>query len=336
MKKKLLVGLTILALLFTVACGGDRAKEKEGESAEITGEEADTEISSLPSHDKYVAEVDGRGIEKEEFEKNVLFRRYSYMMNYGEEIFEGEGAKTLEDNIRNSVQEELARELVYVILAEKEGFKMDMEEAKKIYEEDFLLKNSPETLKYFEDNNLDEAFVLKRIAIDQMVGGFIEKIQDEYLASDGFKEKKDVLELVRASHIIVETQEEAEEIKALLDEESSRFEMLAVERSKDGSAENEGDLGYFEYGDMVEEFSKAAFDMEVGEISDVVTSQFGYHLIKLNDKGSLLEIMDRGIEHPSLDKKILDLSYNVIGEKLMALYEEQVEKTPIDYYKIEI
>lgn len=336
MKKKLLAGLIILVLAFSVSCG---KKQEQVEGAkpqeELAHEEAEAELSPLPSHDKFVAEVAGRGIEKEDFEKNFLFRKYSYMMSYGEDVFEGEGAKTLEESIRNALQEELARELVYVILAEKDGFSLDLEEASKIYEEDFLQKNSPETLEYFEENSLDRDFVTRRIAIDQMVGGFIERIQDDYLKSDGFKEKQEQVQLVRASHIIVDSSEEAEEIRALIEEEPSRFEMLAQERSTDASAENGGELGYFEFGDMVEEFSMAAFDLELDEVSQVVASDFGYHLIKVSDKGSLREIMDRGEEDPSLDQKILNLSYSVIGEKLLELYEKQIEETPIDYYSIE-
>jgi parvulin-like peptidyl-prolyl isomerase len=210
-----------------------------------------------------------------------------------------------------------------------------MTEAAKIYEEDFIARNTDETLKYFEENNLDKDYVTNRIAIEQLVGSFIQKLQDDYLDSDGFVEKEKTLNLVRASHILVNTQEEALEIKGLINEEPSRFEMLAKERSTCASAENEGDLGYFEATDMAEEFSKAAFAMEIDEISEVVASQFGYHIIKLTDKGTLFEILERGSEDPYLDQKLLDLSYQVVGEKLKNLYDEQLLKTPIQYYSIE-
>lgn len=338
MNKKMMIGLLILVLLTTVACGPKEEKPKETESpVENTEVEqvAEEEGPLLPSHENFVAEIDGKGITKEEFEKSYLFRKYSYIQSYGEEVFSGEGAQALERNMRLQIQEELAREQVYILLSENVGFKKDMEEAKRIYEEDFIAKNTEETLKYFEENNLDKDYVTDRIAIEQMVGSFIEKLQDEYLASDGFMEREKTLNLVRASHILVDSEEEAQEILALIEEEPSRFEALAKERSTCASAENEGDLGYFEAIEMVEEFSKAAFAMEIDEISGVVSSQFGYHIIKVTDKGTLFDLRENNREHPYLEQKILELSYQAVGDRLAGLYDEQLEKTPIQYYSIE-
>lgn len=334
MNRKLLVGLLILVLLATVACGKQEAQQPQ--EPENNGKaKTDEEVAVLPSHDNLVVEIGDRGITKDDFEKTYLFRKYSYMKSYGEEVFTGENAKTLVRNMRLQVQEELAREQVYILLAENAGFKKDMAAAEKIYTEEFLARNTEETLKYFKENGLDKEFVTGRIAIEQMVGGFIEKLQDDFLESDYFFEKGNTVELVRASHILVETEEEAKEIKALIDEEPSRFEMLAKERSTCPSAENEGDLGYFEFVDMVEEFSKAAFEMKVGDISNVVSSQFGYHIIKLTDKGTLLQIREKESENASIQQKVLELSYQGVGDKLKSLYDEQIVKTPIQYYSIE-
>lgn len=336
MKKKFLLGLLVLVLLMAAACSNqaDDVDLEEGNQSLETSE-AQSQLEELPKHDKYVLEIDGRGVSKEDYKKNVLFQRYSYIAQYGEEIFEGEGAAALEEDIKYQVQEELARELVYVILAEKNGFEMNLEEAKAIYEDEFLVMNTPETLEYFEENGLDADFVINRIAIDQQVGTFIENIQDEYLESEEFNEGLDDLEMVRASHILVETEEEAKEVAELLEEEPSRFGMLASERSTCSSAENEGDLGYFEFGDMVPEFSKAAFDLEVDEISDIVESDFGYHVILLTDKGKLADLRAEDSMDPSLEKKVLNLSFQAVGEKIGALLSEQLEATPITYYNLE-
>nr|WP_277817250.1 peptidylprolyl isomerase [Koleobacter methoxysyntrophicus] len=98
---------------------------------------------------------------------------------------------------------------------------------------------------------------------------------------DEFKEYPDE---VKARHILVNTEEEAKEILKKL-KEGADFAELAKEYSKDtGSKEEGGDLGYFNRGIMVPEFDKAVFEMEVGQISDIVKTQFGYHIIKLEDK----------------------------------------------------
>ncbi|MCV0394074.1 MAG: peptidylprolyl isomerase [Rhizobiaceae bacterium] len=90
---------------------------------------------------------------------------------------------------------------------------------------------------------------------------------------------------VRARHILVDTKEEAEAIIDELDK-GGDFEEIAKEKSGDpGSGAKGGDLGYFGRGQMVPEFEKAAFSLDVGaHTEEPVESQFGWHVIKLEDK----------------------------------------------------
>ena len=88
---------------------------------------------------------------------------------------------------------------------------------------------------------------------------------------------------VRAEHILVKTAAEAKQIKQAIDE-GGNFEYYARTYSLCPSARNNGDLGYFEHGQMVPEFERAAFATPVGEVSKPVYTQFGWHLIKVIDK----------------------------------------------------
>jgi peptidyl-prolyl cis-trans isomerase C len=89
---------------------------------------------------------------------------------------------------------------------------------------------------------------------------------------------------VRASHILVDTEEKAKEIIAQLDG-GGDFAELAKANSSDGSAQGGGDLGYFGPGRMVPEFEQAAFALEVGQYTkEPVKSQFGWHIIIVTDK----------------------------------------------------
>jgi peptidyl-prolyl cis-trans isomerase C len=88
---------------------------------------------------------------------------------------------------------------------------------------------------------------------------------------------------VRARHILVATEDEAKDIEAQL-KKGADFATLAKEKSKDPGAADGGDLGYFTKDQMVPEFAAAAFKLDKGQISDPVKTQFGWHIIKVEDK----------------------------------------------------
>lgn len=111
------------------------------------------------------------------------------------------------------------------------------------------------------------------------------KIGDDELQSyyNQNKDKYQQKEQLRARHILVDTEEEA---KAIQDElkAGKDFAELAKEKSKCPSGRRGGDLDWFGKGQMVPEFEKAAFSLEKGQVSDIVKTSFGYHIIKLEDK----------------------------------------------------
>ena len=88
---------------------------------------------------------------------------------------------------------------------------------------------------------------------------------------------------VRASHILVQTEEEAKELLEKINE-GADFGELAKDYSLCPSSRDGGDLRFFGKGMMVKPFEDAAFSLEVGQVSEPVQTQFGWHLIKLTDK----------------------------------------------------
>src|SRR5580693_2655945 len=88
---------------------------------------------------------------------------------------------------------------------------------------------------------------------------------------------------VHARHILVETEDEAKAIEAEL-KKGADFAELAKKKSKDPGAADGGDLGFSTKDQMVPEFSTVAFALEPGKISDPVKSQFGWHVIKVEEK----------------------------------------------------
>jgi len=102
-------------------------------------------------------------------------------------------------------------------------------------------------------------------------------------------------ESVRASHILIRVDEKADaaakkkartEIEGVLKQAraGTDFATLAQQHSQDGSAAQGGDLNYFPRGQMVPAFDKVAFSLKPGQISDIVQTQFGYHIIKVTDR----------------------------------------------------
>ena len=89
-------------------------------------------------------------------------------------------------------------------------------------------------------------------------------------------------ERVKAKHILVDTKAEAMKLKAEIDD-GANFEYLARKYSKCPSGRNGGSLGYFGRGQMVKPFEDAAFNAEIGKVTEPVKTQFGWHLIMVDD-----------------------------------------------------
>lgn len=88
---------------------------------------------------------------------------------------------------------------------------------------------------------------------------------------------------VRASHLLVKTEEEAKELREEI-LSGKKFEDVAAEVSLCPSGAKGGDLGFFGKGMMVKEFEDAAFSMEIGDLSEPIQTQFGWHLLQLTGK----------------------------------------------------
>ncbi|MCJ8009955.1 peptidylprolyl isomerase [Lederbergia wuyishanensis] len=212
------------------------------------------------------ANVGGEKITQAEL-NDVLVKRY--------------GQDTLDSLIEKKVIElEAKKEKVKISDKEKE------EEMNQYIEQyggkdafDAALKQSGLSKKDIEQD------VIQYLSIKKMLEPKIKITEDDM--KKYFEENKDSFdekEQVQASHILVDDEKTAEEVEKKI-KEGKDFAELAKEYSKDpGSAQNGGDLGYFGKGKMVKEFEDKAFSMKIGEISEPVKTEHGYHIIKLTGK----------------------------------------------------
>jgi peptidyl-prolyl cis-trans isomerase C len=124
-------------------------------------------------------------------------------------------------------------------------------------------------------------------------------------------------EEVHARHILVATEDEAKEIEVEL-KKGADFATLAKAKSKDPGAADGGDLGYFTKDQMVPEFSEVAFKLDKGQISDPVKTQFGWHIIQVEDK--------RTKPTPTFDEVKTQIE-NYVQHKAQAELVENLRKT---------
>ncbi|MGN1032828.1 MAG: peptidylprolyl isomerase [Intestinibacter sp.] len=173
------------------------------------------------------------------------------------------------------------------------------EEGRKYVLEDLI--NQELFYMYAKDNKIDEEEdfrkemaeieknILKQYVINQILNSVQITEEEKHEFYEANKVSFSNSESVNAKHILVDTEEEANEILTKIKAGDVTFEDAAKAHSTCPSKERGGDLGNFGRGQMVPEFEEAAFDMNVGDISDPVKTQFGYHLIKLEakDEGSI-------------------------------------------------
>lgn len=177
---------------------------------------------------------------------------------------------------------------------------------------------------------------LELLKKDLLIQAAVKKVLDVVTISDEevkkyFDENKEMFKgeaSVRAKHILVDSEEKANEIKEKINN-GLGFEDAAREFSTCPSSSQGGDLGVFTRGKMVPEFENAAFELEVGEISNPVETQFGYHLIKVDEK--LPEVMK------SFDEVKDSLKLNLLGQKqnmeYIKLINDLKQNQKVEIYK---
>jgi len=252
---------------------------------------ADGTASDLIKQEGVLATVNGKAITQAEYDETLAAYKNMVETQYGEGAWDKVMAdgKTLGDYYKDeAIMENMILELLLIGAAEKDGFTMTDEELKTeldVYKGYF--STDEEYQEFLKTNEMTEEYLTDAIKKEYIINHYLDKNIETLVPTDEelqklFEDTK-MGEQVRASHILVNTEDEAKAVIERLNK-GEVFEDVAKEVSIDPSKDNGGDLDFFAYGDMVKEFSDAAFSMETGEISGAVKSQFGYHIIKVTDK----------------------------------------------------
>ena len=246
-----------------------------------------------------VAIVNGTTIDKNEYERELA--RYKEQMK-------ARGVK-VDDSNMPQLKKEILDNIIGMILmyqASKENG-ITIEQTSVDDQLGQLKSQYPDEAKFKEalaELNITEDVIKEQInrgmAIQKFIKqNFVEKtvISDDEIKAfyDNNPDKFKKPESVRASHILIRVEPNADEsvkkaAKEKIEAAQARlkagedFAALAKEVSQCPSKEKGGDLGFFSKGQMVKPFEEAAFSLETGVVSDIVETQFGYHLIKVTEK----------------------------------------------------
>lgn len=221
-------------------------------------------------------------------DRNITISEFKKMLGY----IDSEKQKQIEMNpqLKEVVLQQYVQGIVISNLAKKDGFDKNPE--------------LNERLKLLADNYIAVEYLKKEIT-DKV------EVSEEDLKAyyEGHKDDFKMSEMVRARHILIRTdpsatdeeknkaKEKAEEILMKI-KAGEDFAKLATDVSDDTATKiNGGELGFFSKGKMVKPFEDAAFSLKPGEVSGIVETQFGYHIIKVEEKKeSGIELFDSAKE----------------------------------------
>ena len=183
-------------------------------------------------------------------------------------------------------------------------------------------------------NDADVKAQLKDMESELIRRAWLGKTVEKRVTDDKVKAAYDQLikttpdeEEVRARHILVESEDKAKDLIGKLNG-GAKFEDLAKSDSKDPGAANGGDLGFFRKGDMVPEFSEAAFGMKAGELSKApVKTQFGWHIIKVEER--------RKVQPPKFEEIAPQLRGEVAQAEAAAVIKDLRVKSKVETFNLD-
>lgn len=175
-------------------------------------------------------------------------------------------------------------------------------------------------MKYYRLRALRDAYFEKKIR-DAVPESEAKSVYEERVKSIPPQEE------VRARHILVKTEEEAKNIAKELNA-GGDFAKLATKHSLDRAGQGGGDLGYFSRGQMVKPFEDAAFSLEKEKISAPVKTEFGWHILKVEDK--------RKRQPPTFDEVKDQITASLIQTKLQSVVRALRESGKVEFIDAEL
>ncbi len=288
--KNLKLSTIIILLMFTVCSVFAKGKQESGE---------ETTSAAAIDRENQAAIVNGEGISMEELEKEVALVS-GQMASSGQPVpadrKEEFTMQVLDSMISRQLLLDKARELAIGLTEEEVDARLEEIKTQFPSAEEFETALAGQGLTEERlRKDLKDNLVIQELLEQEVEGKIVVSDADARSFYDDNPQQFRQPEQIQASHIILTLEEgtgdaeksdkkkQLEDLKARI-EGGEDFAELAREHSQGPSAPRGGDLGFFSRGQMVKPFEDAAFALDVGELSGIVETQFGYHLITVTDK----------------------------------------------------
>ncbi len=326
MKIKKILALIIAALLFVTGCSNNGGGE--------TTTQAGTSASQQNSGDgaKYVIKVGDEALTEDVFAFYANMQANLYRSSYGSDVLEQTfNGEKLGDIIKANLVDSFSRDLTIVAALKKEGFAPDEKTVTEKFDE-FKALTPAENYEMFIKQGATEETLKEDVRRSLYVEEYLARLNKAAEESDEYKEllKTEVVQ-VKARHILVETEEEAKKVLELVKAGEKSFSELASEFSKDEMSKvNGGDLGYFGAGVMIPEFETAAFALNPGDVSDIVPSVYGYHIILCEDKRTVEKMIADEADATDIENAKILLVQKIVQRTYMEKVNEDMKKFALE------
>lgn len=289
-------------------------------------------VINAPAAANMVLRVNEEELSESEYEL-IIDQQMEQMQMQMQQVPE-EQRDMMEQQMRQQLQEQLVQELALVDAARREGVEVTDEDLEEFLEQ----QPGPSDLEMIaEQHGMSEEELRGQLKDNIMIENYIDEVTGEIELSENelrnyYQQNRQQFtdpEQVEARHILIDVEERgeaaarerAEDVLSQL-EDGADFCELAAEYSDGPTADNCGELGYFTRQEMVEEFSESAFALEVGEFSQPVQSNFGFHVIEKLDHQEEGEASFEDVR-PDIEAQLeMEQEQQQVQEHVMRLVEE--------------